>query len=70
MAHTKEPLRKLYPHLSDGELQVVEETLDRYVNLIWRIHERLRLQRAPALTGKASEPTISERSSLELNTIS
>jgi hypothetical protein len=34
-------LRRLYPEISDEDLQEVQENLDRYVDLIGRITKRL-----------------------------
>jgi len=36
-----EALRRLYPALSDQELREVQEKLDRYVDLVARITERI-----------------------------
>lgn len=34
-------VRDLYPHLSEEELHEAEENLDRYLELILRIYERI-----------------------------
>lgn len=36
-------LRKLYPHVTGKQLEEVEENLDRYLDLIARIHRRIEL---------------------------
>lgn len=36
-------LRELYPDLSEQELEEAEENLERYIELVLRIHERIRL---------------------------
>lgn len=39
----KEPsIRDLYPRLNDEELKEAEETLDAYLELVWRIFSRLK----------------------------
>ncbi len=44
MEKEKKPtLRDLYPTLSDEELRQVEENLDRYLELVLQIFERLEL---------------------------
>lgn len=35
-------LRKLYPHLTDEELQEAEENLDGYLEVVLRIYEHIR----------------------------
>jgi hypothetical protein len=34
-------LRDLYPTLTDEQLREAEENLDQYLNLAWRIYDRL-----------------------------
>lgn len=41
MSKSKTTIGELYPELSDDELTEVERNLDRYVELIFRIYERL-----------------------------
>ncbi|MDA2938228.1 hypothetical protein MYX75_08210 [Acidobacteria bacterium AH-259-A15] len=36
-------LRKLYPELTDEELEEVQENLERYVELVLQIYERIEL---------------------------
>ena len=37
-------LRELYPHLSDEELRESEENLNRYLNVVLRIYERIKTE--------------------------
>ena len=37
-------IRKLYPHMTDEELRVARDNLRRYVQIIWRIHSRLKAE--------------------------
>ena len=37
-------LRKLYPDLSDEELRIVQDNLDRYIRVMWRIYKRLKAE--------------------------
>jgi hypothetical protein len=39
-------IRDLYPGLSEAELKAAEENLDRYLELIVRIHERMEFERS------------------------
>ncbi len=36
-----ESFRKLYPHLSEAELKEAQQNLDRYIELVLRIYERI-----------------------------
>jgi hypothetical protein len=38
------PLRKLYPHLTDAELLHAETNLHRYLTLVLRIFDRVKLE--------------------------
>lgn len=55
-----ENLRVLYPTLSDEELAVARENLDRYLLLAWEVYEDLKIaaQAAP-LTVQSSDCTMS-----------
>ena len=46
-------LRDLYPDLPDEILAEIEDAFDRYLALVWRIHERLE-QRATDVDGNKS----------------
>ncbi len=41
MSQGKITIRDLYPHLSEDELAKAEENFDRYLELVWRIYERI-----------------------------
>jgi len=44
MSPTDDPLQsvhKLFPKLSDDELEKLKEVLDGYASVVWRIYERL-----------------------------
>ena len=51
-----EKLRVLYPTLSDEELAMARENLDRYLLLAWEIYEDLKIasQAVPLTTESAS----------------
>lgn len=56
-------LRRIYPDLSEDELEQVAETLDRYISLVCRIYERMRndpeaYARLKALTASREPPTM------------
>lgn len=48
-------IRDLYPHLSEGELAKAEENLDRYLEIVLRIFERLEAERQMS-EGKLTYP--------------
>ncbi len=37
-------IRDLYPEMNETQLGAAEQNLKRYVEVIWRIHERLRAE--------------------------
>jgi hypothetical protein len=41
----KRPLRDLFPDLSEEKLQAVEDTFYGYLEIAWRIYERLERER-------------------------
>jgi len=41
MSQGKITIRDLYSHLSEDELLEAEENIDRYLEVVWRIYERL-----------------------------
>ncbi|MES2216392.1 MAG: hypothetical protein V4481_03785 [Patescibacteria group bacterium] len=41
MSQPRITTRDLYPHLSEEELAEADENLDRYIELVLRIYERL-----------------------------
>jgi hypothetical protein len=47
-------LRKLYPHLSEVDLVIAKENIDRYLALVLRIFERVEAERDRAQNGHAS----------------
>jgi hypothetical protein len=50
-----EELKALYPNLSDDELAVAKETLDRYLLLVWEIMEDERMRDRPPFPNQAPE---------------
>ena len=50
-------LRDLYPDLPDEVLAEIEDAFDRYLTLVWRIHERLEQM---ATGGDCDQPTETE----------
>ena len=43
-------IEQIYPDYSRKELAEAEDTVKRYVNLVWRIYKRLRSERSKNLT--------------------
>jgi hypothetical protein len=66
-------IRDLFPHLSESELKEAEENLERYLELVLRIYERIRndpevYARFRALTASRQIPMLNdERSNHESN---
>ena len=60
--HQPITLRDLYPHLTDDQLEEAEANLERYLAVMMRIAERLRLEgydlTAPDLTGSGTNVNI------------
>lgn len=62
-------IKDLYPHLNDEELKEAEDNLDRYVELVLRIYERVESDpnayaQFKALTALRPAPRLEERSKL------
>ncbi|MEW6159574.1 MAG: hypothetical protein AB1813_19270 [Verrucomicrobiota bacterium] len=47
-------LRNLYPGYSDEELEVAEDNLNRYLELVLQIHDRLEAEQELAAKDKSS----------------
>jgi hypothetical protein len=45
--HQRITIRELYPDFTDKELKEAEANLKRYVQILWRIHERLKAEGMP-----------------------
>ena len=53
-----DPFGDLFPDLTEDEISIARENLDRYLELVCEIWEELRAQEAVALTDDGTIPTI------------
>ena len=51
LPRTKITIQELYPDLSDDQLKEVEETLQHYAAIAWRVCERLEREKADGFDG-------------------
>jgi hypothetical protein len=60
-------LKKLYPKLSDEELVIAKENLDRYLLVAWEIYEDLQKSKTDALTPSSLSPSINSKVDSQTN---
>lgn len=53
-------IRDLYPELTEEQLKEAEENLHRYLEIAWRIYQRLKQER-PEIFDKRTRPTYDVR---------